>query len=717
MTSVPLTKRAGELWQQESISPALTRALRGTVAFIVPLIVAQVFKIPVDISFVAVGAQVVALTDVRGAYRFRFVILLCVTAAITGAALLGTLAAGHFAVSIAAVAALALLAGVARHLSGDYGPGLGIVAALLFIMALAIPSSHHPWWQHAALAGIGGLWGMTLQALLWPFRPQHALRQSVAETWLAVSEVFASLRTSADDLAAKRQEQLAERERALRTAIDRTHAVLVAARTRRNPALIAHLEVLRVEGARLGNRAAALHDSIDLLSINADYARIAPAIDSLLLALTNLTRSVAITVVSHRPAHFVATEVRINRCLHLIEGVGDHARALPDGRTALLQETLRQIHALLSELKSSLHDTVDRGSSRESFPLRLPELSAWSPRALMSWLTPPSKPDPLIVRHTLRMAVMTMGAIALYEGLGIPRGYWIAFTLIVVLQPDYGATRQKAGQRILGTLAGSALASAFLWLRMPLPVLDVLIAVTVFGFAYYQKQRYALAVFFVTLMLVLLTETAGAVHLDFTISRLLCNLAGGVLALGAALLFWPSWERSRFPTAMAGALRASEIYLVAVSSAFANGRAFDAETLQAKRQAETANGMAAASLQRLAGEPARQQTNVDQGSALLHNNTRITRAITALTLHLQAGQPVANTSLSAMTAELHALLESLARCIETGESTLGEAQQRIDALDDITPDAGEPRVHLIHTQLAKISAELRAMLAALNSPN
>jgi len=722
MSTAPLSTRADELLQQESLNPALTRALRGTVAFVLPLVAVQVFDIPVEATFIAMGGQVVALTDVRGAYRFRFIILLCVTAAITGAALLGTLAAGHLGVAVLAMAALALLAGVARHLSGDYGPGLGIVAGLLFVMALAIPSASQDWWQHGAYTLIGGLWGVTLQALLWPFRPQHALRQAVAETWMAVSEVFAALQKKPDagTLDADGANPVVQRELELRASIDRTQVVLANARTRRISVLTDHLEDMRIEAARLGKRAAGLTAALELLAPHPTFARIAPALDSLLVTLTNLTRSVALTIISHRPVNFTATEVRIQRGLHLIETLSEQVRELPPADTGLLLETLAQTHELLANLKILLRDTVDRGAAPDGFPLRLPELSTLAPSSLLSWLTPPAKPDPLIVRHTLRMAVLTMAAIALYEGLGIPRGYWIVFTLIVVLQPDYGSTRQKAGQRILGTLAGSALASAFLWVRMPLPVLDALIAVTVFGFAYYQKQRYALAVFFITLMLVLLTETAGtAVHLDFTVTRLLCNLAGGVLALGGALLFWPSWERERFPVAMAGALRSGETYLAAAITAHVNGRPVDADATHAKRRAETANSLAAASLQRMAGEPARRrdQARIDRGASLLHGNTRITRAITALTLHTQAGQLVESADLEKLThfaGELRAVLTSLAQTIEADGSVPAEIPPRLAALDALAPTCDDATRRLVHTQLAKIATELRAITLAMN---
>lgn len=713
MILASLSTRAGSLFQRDALNPAFTRALRGTTAFVVPLIVAQIFKLPADIAFAAVGAQVVALTDVRGAYRFRLVILLVVTVAITGAALLGTLAAGQLVISVLAVAALAALAGVARHLSGDYGPGLGVVASLLFIMGLAIPAGHQPWWHHASFTLAGGLWGVALQALLWPLRPQHALRQAVAETWLAAAEVFDALQGGSDTNDAERHARLARCERELRGTVDSAQAVLEAARTRRTSALVDHLEEVRIEAARLGTRAAALHASIELLSPHAGFARVAPSLDSLLVALSNLTRSIGLTIISHRQVNLAASEVRLNRCIHLIDGLCDQTRSLPPAGTAMLQETLRQLRELLSQLKPSLRDTVDRGAARDGFPLRLPELGALAPRSLLSWLNPTSRPDPLLVRHTLRMAVMTMAAVALYEGLDIPRGYWIAFTLIVVLQPDYGSTRKKAGQRILGTLAGSALASAFLWVRMPLPVLDALIAVTVFGFAYYQKQRYGLAVFFITLMLVLLTETSTVVHLDFTISRLLCNLAGGGLALVAALLFWPSWERDRFPVAMAAAMRAGNAYLAAVTGALLAGRAFEGDTLHAKRRAETANSIAAASLQRMAGEPARHQSNIDRGSALLHGNTRITRAVNALTLHLQAGRAIESSELAGLVGKIRVVLGMLAEVVEADGPAPAEICAQIDALDIPTPTGGDMRLHLIATQLAKIATELRAMTLAM----
>ena len=76
--------------------------------------------------------------------------------------------------------------------------------------------------------------------------------------------------------------------------------------------------------------------------------------------------------------------------------------------------------------------------------------------------------------------------------------------------PRARSTRQRAAQRMLGTLAGSVLASAFLWLQLPPAVLIAAAAGTMFAFGYWVKRDYAVAIFFITLFIVLLTTLASA---------------------------------------------------------------------------------------------------------------------------------------------------------------------------------------------------------------
>ena len=716
MNTARLSAETENLLERESLNPALTRALRGMTAFVAPLVVCQLVGAGPDAYFAAMGAQVVALTDVRGAYRFRLVILLVVTAIITAATLLGSLSGAYALTAVLGMGAIAVLSGLWRHLSWDYGPGLGISSALLFIVALAQAAGHEPVWHHTAFAFGGALWGIGLQAMLWPFRPQHALRHAVAESWVSLSELFSAMRPDATRSAQDQEKAVTQRELDLRGTLDRTYEVLANAEGGRNARLVTHLQELHLTAAQLGTRTVALNASLEGLVSRADFPRLAASLDSLLLSLNNLTRSIAITTITHRPENFSVSDVRLRRCASLVRVVSGRLASLGASETeiAMPREILRQIGEHLSVIEKALKETVDRGGAGPGFPLKLPDLSVISLRSLASWMNPSHDLDPVLVRHTLRMTVLTMLGIALYKGFEIPRGYWIAFTVIVVLQPDYGSTRKRAGQRILGTLAGSLLASAFLWVHMPLSLLDTLIGAAVFGFAYYQKQRYGVAVFFITLMLVLLMETGSTVHIDFTLDRLLCNLGGGALALVGALFFWPTWERQRFPVTMAAAIRANRAHLEKVTSLLFAGSAFEGKAIHIKRAAESANSSAAASLQRMLGDPASRQSNIETAAALVHSNTRITRALTVLRTNIQPGQPVESPGLTLAALKTGEVLEELAHMVETDLQTEADIHARLAELDQLESTAATQRHELVRLQLSKIATEISAMLLAMN---
>jgi uncharacterized membrane protein YccC len=244
---------------------------------------------------------------------------------------------------------------------------------------------------------------------------------------------------------------------------------------------------------------------------------------------------------------------------------------------------------------------------------------------------------------------------------------------------------------------------------MPAPVLVFMASLMAFCFAFFVRRRYDVAVFFVTLMIVLMTEASIPVHLGFTAGRLLSTLIGGALALAAALLFWPRWEQSQSPGIIAAALRANRKYLEAIATQFAQGKPFAGDVILAKREAERANSQATASLRRLLAEPAHQHRYAEQAAALTTYNQRLTRAITLLGHHLNK-QPVRpQPEIQSVTAGIREAMDSLAARLETGEAV--PAGGHIDVPTPATPD--EP---LVYAQLTKVSTEVEAMTLAAGAP-
>jgi len=191
---------------------------------------------------------------------------------------------------------------------------------------------------------------------------------------------------------------------------------------------------------------------------------ISPTLDSVLRALANMARSTALTLITHRPEQILALEVRLRRDVNLIRVLDRHLAALnlADLEVAQCRQLLTQVAELLPVVRPTLAETVDHGFAGSGFAL-------------------------------------LMVSVAAYKWFNIPHGYWIAFTIMAVLQPDYGATRRKAGQRFAGTLAGGALGSLLLWVKMPVALLIFFASVMAFCFAYFFRCRYGLAVFFVTI--------------------------------------------------------------------------------------------------------------------------------------------------------------------------------------------------------------------------
>ena len=699
------------------------RAFHGVVAFAVPLFICHWLNLPTEGLFISMAALNLSLPDLRGAYGIRLSILATMTLVAAASAFLGVTCAGSLVASVVGMGVIALMGGWWRHLSGDYGPALAVSSGLLFLLGLGQPGGAGVAWHLSEYVWLGGVLAALLHASFWFIRPQHGLRYAVAETWVGASDLVAAMRPTNTPDKSARGPAVAKQERELRVALDRTFVVLGAEKNPKYAPLLAHLEEVRREVVHLTMRLIAFNASLEPMVERPEFAGCLPVLDSVLKAVGDAVRSVALSLILHRAENFSATKVRLRRCRHLIKALDEQLSVISEPRAELaqLRSTLAQVDRVLPRIHEVLQETVEHGVRRHDFSASLPDISARSIKSLAAWIRPASEPDPVLVRYVTRLAAFTMLAVALYKAFDIPRGYWIAFTILVVLQPDYGSTRQRAVERISGTVAGGLLASLFLWINLPLAWLDGLAAVTAFAFGYYLKRSYGTAIFFVTINLVLTAETLAPVHTDFMVLRVFCNLLGGGLALIAARVLWPVWEGEQYPALLATAIRSNKAFLEVLFAGAPGPGEVQADLLMAKRRAENANRFVAASVERLLGEPVGLQEMPERAAALATYNQRVTRALTVLAVQLPAPGPQSDPLISLVTAEIAEVLESLALTVEPGEAATGlsKIENRLRELEARFCVAGGPSGQamspecLVRFQLAKTIAEIRAMSLAL----
>ena len=705
--------------ERESLRPDLNRAIRATIAFMTPLLLAYYGKVRIDPAFACIAAHTITLVDVRGAYSFRLGLLLSMSVILAAAVAFGSLGTGSLLIALAGTVVIAAGSGLWRHLSSDYGPGLAVSTGLMYFVALS-PHAASPGTLDPALSALAGaLFGTLLQVILWPFHPQHPLRRSVAESWIALADLLEAMPPGAAD----RHQAIAEKQADLRATLNQSQATLSASK-RHSSKLLRQLELLNLAAARLAMRVIVLNTALEAAMHRPGFKQLEAALLPALTSLGNLTRAVALAVVSRQPSHMAAFEVRLTRLENLLSVLQSQIKSqAPDpAAAAQLLDILAQIVTQLPIVRDALRVTVERADERAAFSLELFDLQTLTLRPLAASLNLSRRVEPALVRHTLRIMVLTLIGVLVFKLSGIPHGYWLPFTMFVVLQPDFGSTRKRAAERMLGTVAGGLVASSLLWLRPGATVIHAAIAVTIALFSYHVKRHYALAVFFITLMVVLLVESRQPVTVAFTLERMACTLGGGLLALGAAFIFWPVWERGRFPGIISDALEKNLRYLRGIIDRLRDGGPYDDPIMLLKKEAESANSDAFSSLRRMSADPKLHREGLDQAAALTNGNQRVTNALNVIAVHLNDQKSRHPEIIGRFREIAEAAFLALEDTKRSGVESPGfdAVLESLESfrLPDIDPDhrdATRFREPWVFPQISRIVTELGAMILAARS--
>ncbi|MGC3991838.1 MAG: FUSC family protein [Chthoniobacteraceae bacterium] len=701
---------------KENASPDVARGIRATLGMVIPLLLAETGRIPLDLTLGAIAAQSLAMVDLRGSYSLRLAFLFSGTMLYAISAVMGGLAASHLWAAVLCTVFIAVVAGGLRHLSAEYGAALAAPVTLIYLVTMSLPVHTHALAAHAGAALAGGALAVVLQMALWPFRPQHPLRAATAECWLAAADLVAALNDEDLEDCTARNAALTVRESRQRETLDRTLTILQTAGSKRMGKIVERLERLHLLSAQISTRAMALQTMVEAIDNPRSRAKVMQSFQPMLRSLENLLRSAAITLVSRQPAHLAAFDVRLRRLASLIGAargrVLAHADALPNAEP--LVEILGQLECLLPVTKNALRETIDRANERGAFSLELTDLHTWKLGSLGAALNLSPRLDRALLRFIIRFGVVMVAGVFLYRWFDIPHGYWLPLTFVVVMQPDYGSTRQRAAERVFGTVTGSALASLVLFLSLPHPVLIAAVAGTTFLFAYFLKRRYGIAVIFVTLMVVLLTEIGGPVTWSLTVERVGCTLAGGILALLAAHVFWPSWERDRFQPILSKALLAAGAYLDLICLSLKAGTGRTDRIVAAKRSLDTANVEVFASLRRMYSEPRNAQESVEESAALANGNQRLTRLLHLLLIHLTTRPAaIADPLLERWQNAADAALSLLAQPQPAPEK-LRSARAALEEITFATTPSTDESHHeeWVFSQCSRATTEISAMLLA-----
>jgi uncharacterized membrane protein (TIGR01666 family) len=241
-----------------------------------------------------------------------------------------------------------------------------------------------------------------------------------------------------------------------------------------------------------------------------------------------------------------------------------------------------------------------------------------------------------IFRHSLRLT-MTI-AIGFVIGLIFPlqNVYWILLTIVVIMRPGYGLTKQRSYQRIIGTVTGGIIAFAFLhFVHHPVIIGTLAIACMLLGFTF-TAINYRIGATFVTIYVIFVYGMLNPNIGDVIQFRIIDTAVGALLAFAANYFLWPSWEFMNLPVFIKKSIEANRDYLEEISLYYNKKGSVTTSYRLARKNAFVELGNLMSSYQRMAQEPKSKQKQQQQVYKLAVLNHTLLSSLASIGTYTQS---------------------------------------------------------------------------------
>ena len=387
----------------------------------------------------------------------------------------------------------------------------------------------------------------------------------------------------------------------------------------------------------------------------------------------------------------------------------EHLRGQSNPAWRGLLRSLRALAANLGTLDRLLSDASNPDALADATDSSLLDRSPRSLKDVWIRLRTQLTPTSLLFRHALRLPLALSIGYGMVHLIHPSQGYWIILTTLFVCQPNYGATRRKLGQRIIGTAIGLTVAWALFDL-FPNPLVQSCFAIAA-GVVFFinRTTRYTLATAAITLMVLFCFNQVGDGYGLF-LPRLFDTLLGSLIAGLAVFLFLPDWQGRRLNKVLANTLTCNSIYLRQIMQQYAAGKSDDLAYRLARRNAHNADAALSTTLANMLMEPGHFRKEADVGFRFLVLSHTLLSYLSGLGAHRETQLPAdvrvhliegAGVKLAASIDEIAQGLASktpIAIQSDEEEALANELEQMPDEIDE-----GQ---RLVQTQLALICRQL-----------
>jgi len=636
--------------KQEYFEPTISWALRVVLALNVPLIVIPLWRgFSYELIWMAFGAYLLSLIDYRGPHYKKILIQSVEGILIFITAIVGMNVANSIFGSVISMFVIGMFAALIRNWS-NYGASIGVAVGFFFLFGLSNPASFDTSLIYGFYVLAGAAWAILITIISFPFRPSNPVRRSVARIWKANTDFLDILIQKYASSMRVDSLKIIEKEIAIREAINQSIKLFSRRQTEKTRLQAQHYDMMMEIRRTASLFAATLNTMNEELETIRDpeFLKIKESVlYKTLSSFGQASARLSIVMFTFRAEDLTLAKIKVKRCEIAISLLNEACESLkaPDNEKLAIDHfigTLRKSFEYLNQTISQVEEKLNfqKSDYLENYKLSFNSfLVGLKPRALLELIREAFNFNSQHFTYALRVAIGLCIGVFIYKFFKIDHGHWIALTMMIVIQPYFGATRKKGIERIVGTVGGIILGGVIMLLPLPHQAFVGLLVVVSFFVAYFLRNNYKVGVFFTTVMMVVLMQLSQQGSWELIGWRILSTFIGALLALIVSYVFWPMWEKERFPSLMEKALTHNKNYLQQVVKYYNKELPAGETWHKCRRVAEGGNNNVFACVQRMVEEPEHIQNKIDLSFAMAGVNIRIAREITSIALMVSEARP------------------------------------------------------------------------------
>lgn len=276
--------------------------------------------------------------------------------------------------------------------------------------------------------------------------------------------------------------------------------------------------------------------------------------------------------------------------------------------------------------------------------------------------------DSTMCRHSLRISIAIVFAYVFGIFLNIHNTYWILLTIIVIMRPSYGLTRERSKDRVIGTFIGAVVAIGIVLITQNVVVYSVLAIVSLILAISLMQQNYKSAAIFITISIIFVYSLTNSDAFEVIQYRIIDTIIGAIIAVIANYVLFPSWEADNIKQVLLNALKMNKNYLLATQALYQDNSKDKLTYNVARKRAFLAISHLSAAFQRLSLDPKSKQKEFQLIYEIVTLNQTMISAIASI------GNFSINHKITPASEEFNILIKKISNNLYTSLDNLDHTQ-------------------------------------------